>query len=97
MHYIIGTTVQLIATFSAAVAGTLNDPTSVVLKIQPPTGGLVTYTYGVSAQLIRVETGVYSANVDLTIAGTWTWRWEGLGTVDSIEEGTLVVDASALP
>lgn len=40
-------------------AGTLTDPSSLVVKVQPVGGAVTTYTYGTSAQLTKTATGTY--------------------------------------
>lgn len=53
-----GDTVQIdILTKNAA--GTLADPSTLVVQVQPVGGSVTTYTYGSSAQLTKTTTGTY--------------------------------------
>ncbi|MGH7486060.1 MAG: hypothetical protein ACREMY_10740, partial [bacterium] len=48
------------------------------------------------AQVIQDSTGVYHADVPATIVGTYSYRWEGTGTVVAVAEGSFTV-TSAYP
>lgn len=47
----------------------LTDPSSLVVKVQPLGGSVVTYTYGTDAQLTKSSTGTYLLKHPVT-AGT---------------------------
>lgn len=82
--YIFGDVARLQLTI--AVASTLTDPTSLTLKIEPPsTSGVPEYqvVYGVDPGLIRDSAGVYHYNVALAYAGRWKYRWVSLGSTST--------------
>lgn len=58
------------------VAGAAVDPGALRLKIKPPSGTVTTYTYGTGNTIAKDSTGVYHADIALSSAGVWTWRWE---------------------
>ena len=72
------------------VNGVATDPTVVTLTITDPTG----------AQTIpsttHVTTGTFTANVACTIAGVWTYLWEGTGVATDAVAGTWTVGPDAL-
>jgi hypothetical protein len=71
------------------------DPSTVVLKSKAPDSSVTTYTYGVDAALVRDELGVFHIDINLTAAGTWTFRWESTGTGKAAEEYAIRVRTSA--
>jgi len=72
------------------VGGTPMDPTTVTLTITDPTGAQTTPIPS------RVTAGVWTANVASTIAGIWTYLWEGTGTASDAIAGTWTVSDPAL-
>ncbi len=74
----------------------LADPTAVVVKIKPPHGDTLTYTYLDDVELARDSAGVY--HVDVTPAagqsGVWFIRWEGTGTIVAADEYSIFVKPS---
>lgn len=71
------------------------DPTAVVLTVKSPSG--VTTTPTVTQEEdddAAPVTGGYHADVPLTAAGTWLWRWVGTGAVVAATEGHINVRAS---
>lgn len=59
----------------ADINGAAGDPGALRLKIKSPAGVVTTYSYA-AAQITRDGTGAYHADVTLTAAGTWAYRWE---------------------
>lgn len=73
-------------------AGTLTDPTTVVLKWRVgPDGAVTTWTYLTDAQIVRGSVGLYRADITVTAAGLHYFRWVGTGAVVAAEEGTFSV------
>lgn len=66
------------------------------LLVEDPTGTITTYTYGVDPIIVRVTTGVYTANIDLTISGVYKYRWESLTPNTGAIESFLIVSPSIL-
>ncbi|HEX9904625.1 MAG TPA: hypothetical protein VGA77_06645 [Propylenella sp.] len=69
--------------------GTVTDPDAVLLDVKRGDRTLVTYVYLGSPDLIvKDSTGVYHADVPLTVSGTWHYRAYATG------EGAAAVHAS---
>lgn len=68
--------VAVISLRATDLAGAAVDPGSITLKIRPPLGAVVAHAYGATATVVRDGTGRYSAQIALTAAGTWAYRWE---------------------
>ena len=82
-----GDLLRLTGTFNNA-SGTATDPTAVTLKVKAPGTALATYTYALS-QVTKSTTGVYYKDISLATVGTWFYRWEGTGAVESATEGVV--------
>lgn len=77
-----------------SVAGAAADPGALRLKVKPPSGTVATYTYGGGAEIVRDTVGAYHADIQLTTAGLWAWRWE-LDTPNAgAAEGAVAVNKS---
>ena len=83
-----GDLVRLRAEFKNA-AGTLTNPTAVVLRVKDPAGAVTTPVTTTGAA------GVYEHDLSLTLEGTWIYRFEGTGAVQAAEEGEVYVRNSA--
>lgn len=70
--------------------GLVADPGAVVLKVKQPDGTVVTHTPAV----IRDSTGVYHADLALSAAGVWTYRWELTAPNAGAAEGVITVQKS---
>ena len=87
------------ARLSVAIAdptGAAADPGALRLKTKSPAGTLTTYTYGSSGELVRDGVGNYHADIQLTAAGQWFWRWETDAPNAGAAEGSLSVASSSL-
>ena len=71
------------------VGGTLTTPSTYALTVRAPSGAESTPTPS------ETSAGVLSAEVALTEAGVWRYRWTGTGAAAGAEEGSLVVDPSS--
>jgi hypothetical protein len=80
-------------TFS--VDGTPTDPTTITLAVTDPQGAATPYTFA-AAEITKLSTGVYRKDIACSIAGTWTYRWTGTGTVVDTTVGTWDVQETAL-
>ena len=63
--------VRATVTFAPLGATIPDDPTSVAFKTMAGDGTTVTYTYGVSAAVIRDSVGVYHLDFVPATAGRW--------------------------
>lgn len=88
--YYPGSSIYLFATFSDPVSGVNVDPTTVTLTIQVPGGTHVTPT------VVRVTTGEYKATYVPSVSGTFTQRWEGVGSYPQVSEAQFVVLPSGI-
>jgi len=91
-EYIVGQKPRFLGTFR--LGKVLTDPTVVKFIYQSPSAANPTVlTYGVDAALERDSVGLYHVDLSLTEAGTWRWRYESTGTVESAQQGYLRVKA----
>jgi hypothetical protein len=75
--------------------GDLEDPGTVKFLVRNPDRFEMTYTYGVSGFVTRIETGVFTLEMpQLTIAGDWYVRANGGGSVPQSFEAPLTVRPS---
>lgn len=88
-----GDSVRITAEFRS-LSGTLTDPTTVGFKLRSPRGTVTRLEYNVDPGVVRDGVGIYHTDVDLYLPGTWCYRWEGTGTLQAAEEGTIVVEKS---
>lgn len=65
-------------------AGVLTDPTIVTLTIRKPDGTETAYT---ASPVVHDGAGLYHADIPLTMAGRWLWKWNGDGAVVAVAEG----------
>lgn len=89
MAVYVGTTKRITASFRN-IAGTLANPTSVVLTVLAPDGTTTTPTP------VNDSAGVYHYDVTLDQAGVWRWGWDGDGTIDVASQGDVYVARSAV-
>lgn len=92
MSYMIGTSITLTATIRDE-DGVLADPAVVNFKILPPDGVEADFVYGVDAELIKDSVGIYHLVYLATDPGPFSWRAEGVGTVDVAAEDDFTIDA----
>lgn len=92
-----GDVVRLSAVFRDA-AGALADPTTVLLKYKPARSNSAptTLTYGVDVALVRDSLGTFHADVAVSQAGAWDYRWESTGTAQAAEAGRFLVRSNPL-
>lgn len=90
-EYEIGNLARLKATFTSAETGQAIDPGTVKLEYKPEDGVLTTLTYALG-QITRDGTGIYHADVSLTTAGTWRYRWSSTGNGQAASEGKFFVN-----
>ena len=88
-YYDVGDVAVLTSTWR--VSGTLTTPTTRVLTVVSPAGVSSTPSITVSS------TGVLTAEVSITEAGTWRYRWVGTGAAAGAEEGRLFVREQQVP
>lgn len=76
--------------------GTLQDPGSLSLIIQPPQGAATTYTYA-DGQITRAGQGSYYYDLTPDIPGEWSYRWIATGNfAGATSQLFLTVDSSTI-
>ena len=93
--YDIGDVVRCSAVFTNAAADGV-DPATLVFTFLDPSGTKGSYTYGVDAEVVRVEAGTYYVDIPITVSGTWRCRWVGTGLNAAAGDAFFVVRSSVL-
>jgi len=88
--YLIGKTITLSVSFYNKL-GVLTNPTTITLKIRLPGGTVTTLT---TASLTNVSAGIYTYDYKITQSGLHYYRFDGDGTVDTVEDGMFNVATS---
>ena len=93
-----GTSVTTTATFTNPdQPATPVDPTTVTLKFRVSGGAVTTWTFGGSGSIVKVATGIYSAELDTTsMPGDWELEWIGTGTCAAVNVASFLVQAAPL-
>jgi hypothetical protein len=78
--YSIQTAVRMKDQFINVLTGQPADPSSVVLYVLDPHATRTLYVYGTDP-VVRDGIGAYHFDVIVTVSGTWTYKWQGTGTV----------------
>ncbi len=66
------------------------DPTAIVVTIDPPGTGVVTYTYP-DVNVVKDATGRYHVDFDATKEGRWWVRWTGTGAITAADITNFLV------
>lgn len=93
--YDVGDLIRSSVTFTD-FGGAAADPTTVVFKYEKPDGTVTSITYP-AVGTAKDSTGVYHADVTITAAGSWWFRWTGAGAVVAATEEPVFVQASMFP
>lgn len=87
----------LLATIVDPETGAPVSPTTVVVKVRPPDGTVVTYTSLSSPAVTNPAIGTFRIVLPaVTQAGDWYYRFESSGSVVDANESRFFVDGSAL-
>lgn len=73
------------------VSDVLTDPSTVTAKTKSPSGMVLSYVYGVDAELVKDGVGEYHIDVTANEIGQWHFRFEGTGTCAAVEEAAFAV------
>lgn len=68
----------------------LHDPTDVYFELTKPDNTVVTYHYGVDAQVVRDSLGKYHVLVDGNVPGYWYYKFYATGTGQASDSGSFV-------
>ena len=90
--YVVGQKPRFLGSFR--LGKVLTDPNQVKFIYQVPRDPAPTLlVYGVDAALVREGVGLYHVDLSLIEPGTWHWRYESTGTVESAQQGSFRVKA----
>jgi hypothetical protein len=76
---------------------TPTDPSTITLTYVPGEGPPVVWTYGGTGSIVRVSTGVYSAELNTTAPGPWSVMWTGTGSCAAVDVGGFPVASLPAP
>lgn len=76
------------------VDGTPTDPTTLTLRITPPTGAVITRNWPTPLEITRVSVGSFRYNYSPLVAGLYAYEWAGTGTATADERGYFEVRPS---
>jgi hypothetical protein len=68
----------------------VDDPTTVVFRVEPPTADAYHLTFGVDSAVVREGQGLYHIDLIVAEAGDWHWSVEGTGNVEALKEAVFV-------
>lgn len=72
--------------------GVATDPTTVMLRWKAGRHGEETvWIYGTDAEVVRDSAGTFHADITVTEALPYFYRWEGTGTVQAAEASAFLV------
>ena len=93
-RYYNGTTLNVTVNFADA-DGVAVDPDTVTIKTMSPCGSQASYAYGTDAELTKLTTGSYNAELVPNEGGRWFFRWISTGTgTATVLEGDFLIQAS---
>ncbi len=97
-EYIYGQVVHLSMTFEIEATSTLTDPTTLTVKVRPPSHTVSTYVYGTDAEIVRDSAGTFHIDIPTAVTlgeGPWQVRVESTGTAAGADEVTFGVKETA--
>jgi hypothetical protein len=72
-----------------SIFGVLSDPGRILLSIKTPLGNIIDLT----TDIVKDGIGKYHYDLNLTIPGSWWYKWQTLGENQAIiEDGFYVYD-----
>jgi len=77
---------------TATGAPVLTNPGAVIFEVKIGIAATVTYTYGVSVEVVRESTGVYYLALTFSTAGTYYIYARGSGGIIAVNQLALVVE-----
>jgi hypothetical protein len=86
-EYEIDTTISLQGVFTNALSNVYADPSSITLYILDPTGVKTTQNWP-GGNIVRDSLGHFHFIMTTTIAGIWTYKWQGMGAVAATSPDT---------
>lgn len=95
--YDVGDCVELQGEFTDPDTHLPLDPTAVYLQIKTPSGTTTTYQYGVDSIITHNATGDYRAQISMTEAGEWYYRFYSTGAGQASGERSISVRQTHFP
>lgn len=93
-RYYNGTTINIPVSFTDS-NGDAVDPDTVTFKTCNPNGTIGSYAYGTDAEITKISTGNYNAEIVPDKGGRWFFRWESTGTGKAtVREGDFLIQVS---
>lgn len=86
-----GDRIRLKTSTAFNVDGVATDPTTITVQIKKPDGTVLTYVYGVDAEVVRDGVGLYHVDINLDQVGTWYYRFAGTGACVAAAETEFYV------
>lgn len=87
----VGTEVLASVRFKVPTGRAAVDPTVVMFSYEDGMGAITTWTYGIGTNIVRRRQGLYEANILLDNPGTWTFKVQGQGSCDVVDQVTFQV------
>lgn len=87
-QYDLGDLIELSAIFKDRDL-VLADPSSVTLKVKPPSGTVSTFT----GEIVNDSVGLYHMDYEPDEVGSYSYKFYGTGNVHAAEEGVFYVRA----
>ena len=95
MAYTVGD-IAVVAVIFYDSSGVPADPTTVTLRVSRQSNTVIQYIYLIDLELVKDSVGNYHANLNLTTAGLWCFRWIGTGAVQTAVQEYFWVDAACV-
>lgn len=86
---------QLQANFTDITGTIPTDPTTVICYVKTPDGNVQDFTYS-SGSVVKVSTGVYTYNFQITQSGIHSYRFTGTGACVAGKEQNFSVQPSRI-
>src|SRR5215471_2315794 len=96
-EYEIDTAIVIQGIFTNALTGVYADPTSITLYLLDPNGTETTQAWP-GFNIVRDSIGHFHYILTPSIAGVWTYKWQGIGAVAATSKDTqFTVNGTSLP
>ncbi len=92
-NVVLGAVVQISLTIKN-MQSVLADPSALRLKLRDPDDQITTYVFGANVELVKDAVGTYHADVVMSKAGKWAYRWESDAPNAGADEGLILVSKS---
>jgi len=90
-HYNLGDTILIKAQFKSYDDGSFTDPQTVSVKVKNSNAETV-YVYGVDAEVVKEDVGIYTMLIATDVEGKWCFTWKGEGQNSASNSGQFFID-----